>query len=296
MGQLEEMSVFVEITRAGGITGAADALNLAPSAVSRRLKDLEARLGVQLLTRTTRKITLTDAGEKYLEHATRILHEVEEANSDLSEISGTLSGRIKLAAPLSFSLVHLPEALAAFQQKHPDIRVVLNASDGITDLTAEGFDLALRIANLPDSSLMAKRITTIRNNLAASPAFIKKHGPFKKLEDLHNLPACCYSMAARPNVFDYTDPKGSKGILPVTPVLTANNGDILRDMAARGMGLVCEPCFIMQQALDDGSLVPLFEDYNWGEISLQAVWPPTRHLAARTRALIDFFAERFKSL
>ncbi len=297
MGQFEDMSVFIEIARAEGITGAAERMGLAPSAVSRRLKDLEARLGTQLVSRTTRQVSLTEAGRTYLAHAERILSEVEEANSDIAQLRSSLSGKIYLAAPLSFGLVHLPDILSEFMLQNPEIEIDVDMSDRIVDLAAEGFNLALRIGNLDDSILIARKIADIPAYLAASPEFIKKHGPFRTIDDLRNKPALIYTGATgKAENFSVKLPGGARQNLPVRSVFQSNNGDLLRAMAERGHGLIRTPCFILQEALDNGHLTRLFEDHNWGKTTLQAVWPPTRHITARTRALIDFFVARFNGL
>ncbi|WP_306253033.1 LysR family transcriptional regulator [Parvularcula sp. IMCC14364] len=297
MGQLEEMSVFVEIARAEGITGAAERLNLAPSAVSRRLKDLEARLGTQLVSRTTRHVSLTDAGRTYLAHAERILSDVDEANSDIAQLRSTLAGKIYLAAPLSFGLRHLPDALSTFMKANPEISVEVDMSDRMIDLAAEGFNLALRIGNLEDSSLMARKIAELPAWLAASPDFIEKHGPFKTLEDLHGLPALIYTGGTgKAETINVRTEKKKEDRIPVEPVCLSNNGDLLASLAEHGHGIIRSPCFILQNAVDGGKLVRLFESCDWGTVTLQAVWPPTRHLTARTRALIDFFAMQYANL
>ncbi len=297
MGQFEEMSVFVEIARAEGITSAADRMNVAPSAISRKLKDLETRLGTQLLTRTTRQVSLTEAGRSYLAHAERILADMEEANNDIAQLGSRLAGKIYLAAPLSFGIKHLPAVLSKFMHEHPDIEIDVDMSDRIIDLSAEGFNLALRIGNLQDSSLIARKIVEMPSYLAASPDFIKRYGPFRTIEDLKGLPAVIYTgTTGKADVIVGKPPNGPKLKIPVHAAIKSNNGNLMTSMAAQGHGLVRSPCFILQDALNEGSLIRLFPEHDWGTVTLHAVWPPTRHMTARTRALIDYLTDAFAQL
>lgn len=292
MGQLEDMEIFSEIVRAGGITHAADRLNIAPSAVSRRLKDIEARLGVQLMNRTTRQMALTESGRSYLAHADRILSDVEEANNEIMKTGGELSGAVRLAAPLSFGLIHLSALLADFMKLHPQVTLDIDLSDRRVDLVQEGFDLALRIGNLPDSSLRGRKLADIRAVLAASPAFIREHGPFTSAEELNGKPGLVYSRDQQSGQWAFVDPTGKQDKIRVRTMMLCNNGDLMRDAAIGGLGLLRIPSFIIRDALDQGTLEAIMTDHDWGLSGLHLLWPPTRHLSARTRALIDYLAAK----
>ena len=296
MGYHEEISVFAEIARTGSISAAADSLGLAPSVVSRRLKNLEERLQTNLFHRTTRSVSLTEAGHVYASHAARILEQVDAAESDLSGLSGTLSGTIRIAAPMSFGLIYLADALSSFLKTYPSLQIDLDMNDRFVDLTKEGFDLALRIGDLTDSSLMATKIADISSAVAASPAFIEQHGPFSQPEDMNGLPGLNYSPKSKPEVYSYTTREGRQGHVTLAQTLKCNSGTLTRDMAVNGDGLISMPLFIMDKALKDGTLVQLFPDCHWGSTSLHAVWPPGRHLARRTRVLIDYFRETFRQI
>ena len=291
MGQLEDMEIFTEIVRAGGITHAADRLNIAPSAVSRRLKDIEARLGVQLMNRTTRQMALTETGRAYLAHAERILSDVEEANNEITRAGGEISGSIKIAAPLSFGLSHLAGGLSDFMSKHPQVMLDVDLSDRRVDLVQEGYDLAIRIGNLPDSSLRGRRITNIPTVLAASPGFIDRYGPLASPTDLDGLPGLVYAGDASGGNWSCKSPSGEEVKFRIKPSMHCNNGDMMREASTEGLGLLKVPSFIVEDALRFGSLISLFSDHDWGSVDLHLLWPPTRHLSARTRALIDHLAE-----
>jgi len=290
MGQLEDMEIFTEIVRAGGITHAADRLNIAPSAVSRRLKDIEARLGVQLMNRTTRQMALTETGRAYLAHAERILSDVEEANNEITRASGEISGSIKIAAPLSFGLSHLAGGLSDFMNRHPQVTLDVDLSDRRVDLVQEGYDLAIRIGNLPDSSLRGRKITDIETVLVASPAFVEKYGPLASPADLDGLPGLVYTGDTSAGNWSCKSPSGEEIKFRIKPSMLCNNGDMMREASAEGLGLLRVPSFIVEDALRFGSLISLFSDHDWGSVGLHLLWPPTRHLSARTRVLIDHLA------
>ena len=184
MNQIEDMQTFVRIVDAGSITKAAEQLNPVKSAVSRRLADLEKRLGVSLLTRTTRTQTLTESGKSYYQQSLRIIDDVAELESGIQVSNCALAGRIKIAAPLSFGLDHLGSALRKFNELHPDILFDVDFNDRKIDIIESGFDLAIRIAHLNDSTLIARKLTSIRPILCASPGYLLKHGTPNTPEDL----------------------------------------------------------------------------------------------------------------
>ena len=292
MSQIEELQHFVRIVESGSISAAAEQMGVAKSGVSRRLADLEKRLGVRLLNRTTRRSSLTDAGRSYYEGAVKLLTELDELDALVSGAECALEGRLRLAAPLSFGLAHLAPALEEFARLHPEVRIEIDFSDRQVDLVAQGIDLAIRIAELRDSSLQARRICPIRLMLCASPAYLQAHGLPGSPDDLHAHQLLHYDIGGGPTL-RLGDGRGGELSLPVKPRLTANNGDFLRDMAIAGHGIVVSPTFIVWQALALGELVPVLESYWPPPISAYAVYPQSRFLPRRARVLIDFLAERF---
>jgi len=294
MNQLEEMQTFVRIVEAGSITRAAEQMNTVKSAVSKRLTDLEKRLSVSLLTRTTRKQTLTDAGQDYYRQCVRILDDIYEVETALSDEQTALSGRIRLAVPITFGLMHLSPALRDFNQQHPDIRFDIDFNDRQQDLVAEGVDLAIRVSNLADSSLIARKLTSTRILICGSPDYFAEHGMPETAEDLlYGHVKLQYT-----NVSASWQLKGHNGdtlSINLPTVLTANNGQFLHDAAIAGKGLILSPDFICSEAIHQGVLVPILQDkLIHNEIGVYAVYPQTRFLSRRVRMLIDFLKTYFE--
>lgn len=292
MGQLEDMQLFIRIVDAGGIGRAAEQLDIAKSAVSRRLVELEKHLGVRLLNRTTRTSSLTEAGRIYYTRALGIVDDVTELNSITADDNTSLQGTIKLAAPLSFGLCHLAGAIDDFIKQHANIRIHIDFSDRQVDLVEEGLDLAFRIAELKDSSLVARRICPIRFRLCASPAYLEKHGTPELPADLKKHRLLHYNMSAS-GYWRLYDASGKESVIHVSGEITANNGDFLKRMAMAGHGIVQLPTFICWQELASGALAAVLPDYSLLQRHACAVYPLNRYLSQRVRILIEFLVERF---
>lgn len=292
MDRFADMQVYVSVVESGSISAAAERLNLAKSAVSRRLAELEARLGVSLIQRTTRRLNLTDSGRDYYTRCVAILADVEEAESAVSQAHGALRGRLKVALPLAFGLLHLAPLIQDFMAQHPDVRFELDFNDRQVDLMQEGFDLAIRIASLEDSSLIARRLAPIRHVVCASPRYLARHGTPRAAADLALHACLAYSNVRDPGLWNYRDPAGEPGQVRVPVRLAASSGEFLLRAAVADEGLVQLPTFYLHEALRTGQLVQLLADHAWPELAAYAVYPLTRHLSSRARALIDFLAER----
>ena len=286
------MQVFVSVVEAGSISAAAERLNLAKSAVSRRLAELEAHLGASLITRTTRRLNLTDSGRAYYARCVAILADLDEAESVVSQAHGALKGNLKVALPLSFGLLHLSPLIQEFMTRHPELRFELDFNDRQIDLMQEGFDLAIRIATLEDSSLIAHRLAPIRHVLCASLAYLDKHGAPAAAADLVSHAGLVYSNLRDPGLWNYRSPDGQPGQIRIPVRLAASSGEFLMRAAIAGEGLLLLPTFYVHAALGSGQLVRVLADHHWPELSAYAVYPPTRHLSNRVRALIDFLVER----
>lgn len=293
MSQLEEMQTFVRIVEAGSITRAAEQMNMVKSAISKRLTDLENRLGVSLLTRTTRKQTLTDAGQDYYRHCVRILDDIYEVETALSDEQTALTGRIRMAAPITFGLMHLSPALREFNRANPDIVFDIDFNDRQQDLIAEGIDLAIRVSNLADSSLMARKLSASRLLICGSPDYFARNGTPKKAEDLLYGHVKLQYSNVNPS-WQLSGHQGKTLSLNLPAVLTANNGQFLQDAAIDGKGLILSPDFICAEAIRSGKLVPVLKDKLLNnEIGVYAVYPQTRYLSRRVRMLIDYLREYF---
>jgi DNA-binding transcriptional LysR family regulator len=293
MDRFESLRNFVSVVETGSISAAAERQRLAKSGVSRRLAELEQHLGVQLFRRTTRRMNLTDTGRSFYERARRLLDDLEEAELAVSSEHGALQGHIKLALPLSFGLGHLPPAIAEFMSRHPDLEIELDMNDRQVDLLQEGVDVAVRIAELDDSSLIARRLAPIRHVVCASPAYLARHGTPRSLEELRGHRCLVYSNLPEPEVWRCRLPNGEPGEVRLRPHMRANNGEMLALAAEAGQGLVLEPTFILYRSIRAGRLQPVLTDHAWREVQAYAVYPRTRHLSRRVRALVDFLAERF---
>ena len=292
MGQFSEMQAFVRVVEAGSISKAAEQLDLAKSGVSRRLAELESRLGVRLLNRTTRRSSLTEAGQSYYEGAVKLLMDLSELNAATADTGACLEGTLRLAAPLSFGLLHLSPAIDEFLGLHPDLNINVDFSDRHIDLVEQGVDLAVRIADLGDSSLRARRICPIRIMICASPAYLEQHGAPRVPADLENHRILQYAIGSASGV-RLQDQQGNIHSVSARPAIVANNSDFLRDMAMAGHGITVTPTFIAWEAIAAGYLVPVLADFCPRQLSAFAVYPPTRYLSRRARVFIDFLVERF---
>jgi len=292
MDRFADMKMFVAVVEAGSISAAAERLEVAKSAVSRRLSDLEARLGAELMHRTTRRLGLTDSGRALFERAQRLLADLEEAEQAVSQAHGAIRGRLKVALPLSFGLLYLAPLINEFMRLHPELEFELDFNDRQIDLMQEGFDLAIRIAKLPDSSLIARRLAPIRHALCASSDYLARHGTPLRAADLAGHAGLAYSNLANPGLWHYVGPDGQPGSVQVPVKLRANNGDFLCRAAIAGQGVILHPTFYLKDALRTGALLPLLTDHLWPELNAYAVYPSTRHLSRRVRAFVDFLAEK----
>lgn len=294
MARFEDIQAFMRVVEAGSISAAAERLGVAKSAVSRRLSELESRLGAQLLRRTTRRLNLTDTGRGFYDRCQRILADLEEAEAAVSQAHGTLQGRLRVAVPLSFGLCHLGPAITEFMQRHPHVQFDLDFNDRQVDLLAEDIDVAIRISRqLEDSSLIARRLWTSRAVLCASPAYLREHGTPATPAELAAHQGLVYGNAPDPTLWILRDDEGREHRVRVQERLRSNNGDFLCQAAIAGEGIVLSPSFIVHDALRRGELVPLLPGYAFSELHAYALYPPTRHLSQRVRAFVDFLVERY---
>jgi DNA-binding transcriptional LysR family regulator len=294
MDRFANMSSFNAVVESGSISAAADRLGVAKSVISRRLKELEEHLGVELFHRTTRRLNLTDSGQAFYLRSTRIVEDILEAEHATSMQHGTLKGKLKVAMPLSFGVIHLGPAINQFLKENPQIEFDIDFNDREVDLIQEGFDLAIRIASLPDSSLIARRLAPISAVMCASPDYLKEMGTPRTLQDLSEHRCLVYNLLRDFEYWRLYDRKGVLHKTKIQPYLKASSGEFLRDAAVQGMGIVLMPRFILYQEIASGVLQPLLTEYSLGEFNSYAIYPHTRHLSHRVRAFVDFLVERFK--
>ena len=292
MGQLEDIQVFIRIVEAGGIGKAADQLNMAKSAVSRRLTDLENRLATKLIQRTTRTLNLTEAGQVYYQNAIKVVDSFETLDHSVHTSDQNLTGTLRIALPLSFGLTHLSPVLDEFAKLHPQLTLKLDFSDREVDLIEEGVDLAFRIGELKETAIQARKIVPIRFVVAASPDYLKQAGLPNTPQDLKQYKILQYS-GDQNQEWPFVDPQGAQHSVALESQLIANNGDFLMQMAIAGHGVLFSPTFIVWQALISGQLQPILTDYQLRELNAYVIYPQTRFLSQKARVFIDFIVEHF---
>lgn len=293
MDRFEDLSAFVAVVETGSFTAASDRLDIAKSAISRRVSMLEERLGAQLLRRTTRRLNLTDTGQSFYERAARILADLEEAESAVAQEHGELRGSLKLALPQSFAVLQMHEPLAEFSRLHPRLKFDLDLNDRRVDLLEEGVDLAIRIGHLQDSSLIARKLFDACTVVCASPGYLNKHGTPTQPEQLVDHDCLVYTNLPDPTRWVCRDQNGERIEVPVNITMRASSGEFLRECARHDMGIILQPTFLAAHEVRRGNLVPILQDYQWPISPAYAVYPPTRHLTYRVRTFIDFLVERF---
>ncbi len=290
MDRLAAMQTFVRVAEAGSFTAVADQLNVARSAVTRQIAALEAHLGVKLMARSTRRLSLTSAGATYLEQCRDILDRIAEAEGGLAGERQTLRGAIRATVPLTFGLLHLTPLIMEFSKTHPDIHIDLDFNDRRVNLIEEGMDLGLRITRRLPETTVARRLTTCRSVVLASPDYLKLHGEPKHPDELAQRACLAYSLTSRSSWTFLVD--GIPHAVEISGPITANNGNALQEAAIQGMGIVFQPTFIAAEAIREGKLVPILRKFPIPVLDMFAVFPGTRFVPQRVRAFVDFLAAR----
>lgn len=293
MDRFRELETFVAVVEAGSFVGAAQALRTSKAAISRLVQDLEARLGARLLHRTTRRLSLTEAGRDYHQRATQILAELEEADSAASLATRRAVGLLKINAPLSFGILHLAPLWGAFLALHPEIELDITLSDRVVDIVDEGYDVAIRISRLPDSSLICRKLATTHVVLCASPGYLNAHGNPSTLEEIAHHQVIGYSYAALGDTWQL---QGANGIHSVhtQPRFRANNGETCRAATLDHQGIALQPSFLIHDDLKNGRLVRILPELESPELGIYAVYPSRKHLSGKVKALIDYLSIAFE--
>ncbi|HWJ96338.1 MAG TPA: LysR family transcriptional regulator [Telluria sp.] len=295
MDRFHEMQAFVAVVDSGSFVAAAEALKTSKAAMSRQIAELEHRLGVRLLNRTTRKLSLTDEGRLFYARCTDLLAGLYEAESELTTRSGEASGQLRISAPVPFGIAHLAPLWGDFLQQHPKVQLDLSLSDRTVDLVEEGIDLAVRISRAPHPNLIARKLASTRMVLCASPEYLKRRGTPTHPQELAQHDVVAYSYWSSKDEWELTAPDGTVEKVKTHPRLYANSGDTCVAVALRHQGIVMQPDFLVYQALRSGALVELLPGYAAGELGIYAVYTSRRQLSLKLRYLIDFLAEAFKS-
>ncbi|MEL6288723.1 MAG: LysR family transcriptional regulator [Pseudomonadota bacterium] len=290
MDRFAEWETFVAVVEEGSLTRGAHRLGVAVSAVSRRLADLERRLGVRLAQRSARGVVPTADGETYYTRCQRLLEDARDADNAVVPGERGLTGVVRFTAPLSFSMRHLTPLIAQFATQHPELRLDIDMSDRVVDLTETGFDFALRIGELASSQLKARRLCRIRSVPVAAPSYWARTSLPKTPDDLVTTDALSYALSDTPHQWSYTAPGLSASAprtLRVAPRMTVANGDFMAEMAAAGLGFTVVPSFIVDEALREGRLEIGLPQCSWFDMHAYLVYPPGRPLPARSRAVMD---------
>ena len=290
MDKFQEMRVFAGVVEAGSFVGASDALQISKPAVSRYVADLETRLGVRLLHRTTRKLSLTEEGEVFYSRCKELLANLEEAEAEITSRSGQATGQLKVSAPVSFGLLHLAPLWADFMARHSHVMLDVTLSDRMVDLVEEGFDLAVRIARLPSSSLISRKLSSTRTVLCASPDYLKAHGTPRHPADLAEHRVVAYSLLTAGEAWDFDGPDGRVSV-KVEPRMRTNSGDTCRAVALRHQGVIRQPTFLIGDDLLSGALVEIMPEFRAQEFGIYAVYPTRKHVLPKVRLLIDYLVE-----
>jgi DNA-binding transcriptional LysR family regulator len=290
--QLEDMRIFVATVDARNFTAAASRLSLSKQFVSRRVMALEEALGVQLLIRNTRKLAVTELGQEFYERARRILGEVEEAEQAMSLRRAGPRGLLRVSAPMSFGMTHLSPLVAMFLRENDEVRFDMELSDRTVDVVGEGFDMAIRIGVLPDSTLVAQKLVDVRMVACCSPGYVRRRGKPAAPADLERHACLLYGHGGAVS-WDFVVDGTVKGV-DVHGPLRANNGELIRDAAVAGLGIARLPDFIVADALKSGQLVPVLEDFLPGATSVYAVYPQHRQSSVTIRALVEFLRTQLR--
>lgn len=293
MDRLAALEAFAKVAETQSFSEAARRLRSSKSAVSRHVAALEASLGARLFHRTTRSLTLTEAGRDYFARASRILADLDEADASVTQLQAAPRGRLRVNAPMSFGFLHLAPALGDFLARYPEVELDVNLTDRFVDLVDEGVDVAVRIGSLTDSSLVARRLAGIRRVLCASPDYIARRGVPQTPDDLKDHDCLSNTNITITREWRFVHPDGTPWPVEVKGRMSANSGDMLRVAALRGHGFVHLPTFIVGEDLKAGTLVSVLDPYIAQDLTLNAVYPTARHLSPKVRAFVDFLAERF---
>jgi DNA-binding transcriptional LysR family regulator len=286
------MRVFTAVVESGSFAAAADKLDMSRGMATRYVAQLEAHLGARLLNRTTRKLSLTEAGSDYHQRATQILAMIAEAETSLAQEAATPRGTLRVTSSQAFGVRHLGWAITEYLQKFPEVQVDVTLNDRTVDLVEEGFDLAVRVASRVDPGLVARRIAPARIVACAAPGYLKQHGTPTSPKDLekHNCLSYAYWSSQGEWVFRRD---GAEQRVRVSGNLRGNNGDILSAAAVEGLGVILHPTFLVYEALRQKKLVRILADWQAPELTLFAVYPHRKYLPPKVRSFIDFLAERF---
>ncbi|CAM2854158.1 LysR family transcriptional regulator [Pseudoalteromonas distincta] len=286
MDKLTTMKAFLAVVQEGSFSKAADKLDISPQLVSKYISALEDNLHTRLLHRTTRKVSVTEAGNQYYQRCQQVVIDIEDMENSLNNLSENVSGVLSISAPMSFGVKHLATLLVDFQKQYPNLKIDLRLTDQFVDIVEQGIDIALRIGTLKNSTLIAKKVAPIRLAIFASPAYLKQNGTPTTLEALqeHNYLRYAHAEPTK-RLKGYDELKNE---LKLESNLVANNGDLLLNTAIAGGGITMQPTFIAGEALAQGKVVRILKDYEPEPVGLYMVYANRQFLPSKVRAFVDF--------
>ncbi len=293
MDRLTEMEAFATVVDQGGFTDAARKMGMSKSAVSKHVSSLEARLGARLLNRTTRRVSPTDIGLAYYDRARRVLNDAGEADNLVTAMQSAPTGILRIAVPTDFGATHLSPVLGEFLNRYPEVSVNMVLKNRYVELISEGFDLAIRMGDMEDSTLRARKICEATQRLIASPAYLTEHGTPARIDDLNDHRLLYYSHNASTSVWKITAPSGEQRQVRSSSWFSVNDGQSLLNAAINGLGIAYLPSFLYAGAMRSGQVVDVIPDLPQDVQSLHAVYPAGRYTQPKVRALIDFLVEKF---
>jgi DNA-binding transcriptional LysR family regulator len=291
MHRFNQIEMLVAVVEEASFTAAAERLNVSKSHVSRQIKELEEHLGVRLLNRTTRQVSVTSEGEIFTQRCANVIEEFERAERALTQRRTDPVGLLKVAAPMTFGVNYLSPVLAEFLETYEGVEVDVHFSDRMVDLVEEGFDVGLRIGSLDDSSLIGRKVRDVKAYICASPAYLEEHDRPDRPSDLKDHNCLQYSYLSAGNRW-YFQRDDEETVVPVSGSFKANNGEALKEAALRDVGVVLAPEFILGEPVENNQLVRLFPEWSMQEGAIWLLYPHRRHLAAKVRHFVDFVRER----
>ncbi|MEP3345092.1 MAG: LysR family transcriptional regulator [Litoreibacter sp.] len=294
MDRLTEMEAFATVVDQGGFTDAARKMGISKSAVSKHVSSLETRLGARLLNRTTRRVNPTEIGLAYYDRARRVLNDAGEADALVSSMQSAPSGLLRISVATDFGVNHMSPILGDFLVDYPDITVNMVLNNRFVELISEGFDLAIRIGEMEDSSLRARKLTETTKRLIAAPGYFEQFGHPEKIDDLNDHKLLHYSNQSAGNVWKLTAPSGEKRQVRTQGWLTVNDGQSLLNACVSGLGIAYLPSFLYADALRQGLVEEVMPELPKETQGIYAVYPPGRYTQPKVRTFIDFLVEAFK--
>ncbi|MBV6754452.1 LysR family transcriptional regulator [Pseudomonas chlororaphis] len=296
MDRFKSLKVFSAAVEAGSLVAAGRRFGLSASMAGKYLSALEAELNVRLIQRSTRSLSLTEAGRAYHARCQRILEALEEADREASDTQHALRGKLRICAPVTFGSLHMAQPLARFMAEHPQLDTEIVLDDRYVDLHTAGIDIAIRIGRLPDSELIARALAPCRMVLCAAPAFLQREGVPSRPEDLRDSPRLAFSEAVSSGAWTLSDAQQQPHLIEGPVRMYANNMHMLLAAALAGLGIAYGPTFVFGQALAAGDLVRILPDFSVPDLTIQAVYPTARYVPSKVRQFIDYMAAEFEGL